>query len=82
MSRPIRAMTPRAVACLDEYEGSYSTGYRSSNSNAPVQEKQQPFLIMPTSCTGPLQTSVEAEAWEADRAVHLPEAVHVLQQHG
>jgi hypothetical protein len=28
-----------------------------------VQEKPQPFLIMPTSCTGPLQTSIEADPW-------------------
>ncbi len=30
----------------------------------PVQEKPQPFLIMPTSCTGPLHTTVETDAWE------------------
>jgi hypothetical protein len=30
----------------------------------PVQEKPQPFLIMPTSCTGPLHTTVEGDSWE------------------
>jgi hypothetical protein len=30
----------------------------------PANEKPQPFLIMPTSCTGPLQTSMEADSWE------------------
>jgi hypothetical protein len=30
----------------------------------PVQEKPQPFVIMPTSCTGPLHTTVEGDSWE------------------
>jgi hypothetical protein len=30
----------------------------------PVQEKSQPFLIMPTSCTGPLHTTVAGDSWE------------------
>jgi hypothetical protein len=29
----------------------------------PVQEKEQPFLILPTACTGPLHTSLEADPW-------------------
>jgi hypothetical protein len=29
-----------------------------------TQEKPQPFLIMPTSCTGPLHTSIEGDSWE------------------
>ncbi len=32
--------------------------------SCPVQEKPQPFLLLPTSCTGPLQTSVEADSWQ------------------
>ncbi len=32
--------------------------------SCPVDEKPQPLLIMPTSCTGPLQTSIEADSWE------------------
>ncbi len=31
--------------------------------SCPVNEKPQPLLIMPTSCTGPLHTSVEADPW-------------------
>jgi hypothetical protein len=29
----------------------------------PLQEKPQPLLILPTSCTGPLHTSIEADSW-------------------
>jgi hypothetical protein len=29
----------------------------------PLQEKPQPFLITPTSCIGPLHTSVEVDSW-------------------
>jgi hypothetical protein len=49
--------------CLDEHEGSVHeiTKWESA---CPVQEKPQPFLIMPTSCAGPLRTSVEGESWE------------------
>ncbi len=32
--------------------------------SCPVNEKPQPFLIMPTSCAGRLQTSMEADSWE------------------
>jgi hypothetical protein len=32
--------------------------------SCPVGEKAQPFLIMPTSCEAPLQTSLETDSWE------------------
>jgi hypothetical protein len=32
--------------------------------SCPAGEKPQPFLVLPTSCTGPLQTSVEGDSWE------------------
>jgi hypothetical protein len=44
--------TSRGKNCLDKLEAS-----------CPVQEKAQPFLVMPTSCAGSLHTSVEADSW-------------------
>ncbi len=35
-----------------------------SGESCPLQEKSQPFLIMPTSCTGSLHTSLEIDSWE------------------
>jgi hypothetical protein len=44
--------------CLDQQ------GVKGERETAcPLKEKLQPFLIMPTSCTGSLQTSVEGESW-------------------
>jgi hypothetical protein len=48
--------------CLDEYEGTIHNATKLEFA-CPVQEKPQPFLIMPPSCTGPLQTSVEGDPW-------------------
>jgi hypothetical protein len=31
--------------------------------SCPVQEKPRPLLVLPTSCTGPLHTSLEADSW-------------------
>ncbi len=50
--------------CLDEYEGSSVRSIKTWEFACPVQEKPQPFVIMPTSCEGALQTSVEGESWE------------------
>jgi hypothetical protein len=50
-------------SCLDEYEGKFP--YLSMPEIAcPVQEKPQPFLITPTSCTGPWASTVEGDSWE------------------
>ena len=55
--------TTRGIQCLDQYgEQSGVEGFHWEFS-CPVQEKPQPFLIMPTSCTGPWQTSVEGDSW-------------------
>ncbi len=55
--------------CLDEFEGlaidSDPHAIKKWEFACPLDEKAQPFLIMPTSCTGPLQTSVEGDSWEA-----------------
>jgi hypothetical protein len=31
--------------------------------SCPLEEKPQPLLVLPTSCNGPLHTSVEADSW-------------------
>ncbi len=49
--------------CLDQSgELVKGEGFQEELS-CPVNEKPQPFLIMPTSCTGALQTSVEGDSW-------------------
>ncbi len=37
----------------------------SSGRSCPLEGKPQPLLIMPTSCAGPLHTTVEADPWSA-----------------
>jgi hypothetical protein len=46
-------------ACLDKF-----VGFGEWETSCPAQEKTQPLLVLPTSCTGPLQTSVEGDSWE------------------
>jgi hypothetical protein len=48
-------------SCLDEAE-SVSQALQGEAS-CPLGEKPQPFLILPTSCSGPLRTSVDADPW-------------------
>jgi hypothetical protein len=49
----------RGWACLKEYLGEEIGSCQLVKEEHPV-----PFLILPTSCSGPLQTSVEADSWE------------------
>jgi hypothetical protein len=55
----------RGKKCLDQYEE--ETGGVKAVINwerfCHVQEKSQPLLVMPTSCTGPLRTTVETDSW-------------------
>jgi hypothetical protein len=52
----------------DTARGSCMDGYvfneKIEETPCAVQETPQPLLIMPTSCTGPLHTSMEADSWE------------------
>jgi uncharacterized repeat protein (TIGR01451 family) len=52
-------------ACLTDNSGLNPKGVLEKPEPAcPVQEKPQPFLVLPTSCTGPLQTSLATDSWE------------------
>jgi hypothetical protein len=48
----------RGIACLQKARGV------QVNCNPAEATHPAPFLSTPTSCTGPLQTSVEADSWE------------------
>jgi hypothetical protein len=50
----------RNIECLEDAKAQETGGPEPSCS---AGERPQPFLIMPTSCTGPLQSSVEADSW-------------------
>lgn len=52
-------------SCLDQFEGNNAQEITKLQTSCPVQEKPQPFLVMPTSCTGPWSTRVEGDPWEA-----------------
>jgi hypothetical protein len=64
--------TTRGRGCLRvEKTGSFGLPPREEVSCAPGEE-EQPFLIMPTSCTGPLHTSVEGDSWERPGMFTVP----------
>jgi hypothetical protein len=50
-------------ACLG-YAGGVPEALEKGELSCPVQEKPQPFLVLPTSCTGPMLTSVQGDSWE------------------
>jgi hypothetical protein len=54
--------TSRGKLCLDE-PAVKSNHTPSGEVACPVGGGQQPFLIMPTSCAGPLHTSLETDPW-------------------
>ncbi len=52
----------RNYECLIAVEKSTEPG-ELPEASCPVNEKPRPFVIMPTSCTGPLHTTIEADSW-------------------
>ncbi len=52
----------RNLQCLLSVEKSTEPG-EEPEASCPVNEKPQPFVIMPTSCAGPLHTTVETDSW-------------------
>ncbi len=61
----------RGLACLADTEPK-TTG-EGEEPPCPVNEKAQPFMIMPTACTGPLHTTLEADSWSAPGMFSAPE---------
>jgi hypothetical protein len=59
----------RGKECLEDIAPQLFGGTEISCS---VQEKPQPFLIMPTSCAGPMRTTVEADSWSDPGAFTAP----------
>jgi hypothetical protein len=50
-------------ACLDAYEEQAPLSTRKWESTCSVQEKPQPFLILPTSCEAPWSSTIEGDSW-------------------
>jgi hypothetical protein len=60
----------RGLGCLQEADGFTVEEIREHGLApcAPLEENDPPpFLAMPTSCTGPLQTSIEVDSWSEPR---------------
>jgi hypothetical protein len=55
--------TDRGLGCLNKFD--LESEPAQFELSCPVQEKPQPFLILPTSCTGPLHSGVTADSWES-----------------
>ncbi|MGC2374856.1 MAG: hypothetical protein WA484_13370 [Solirubrobacteraceae bacterium] len=52
----------RGLDCLIK-ASSEAEALQNGERSCSVGEREQPFLDLPTSCTGPLQTSVEGDSW-------------------
>jgi hypothetical protein len=59
----------RGRECLGSYVSEMSGGAEVS---CPAGTSPQPFLIMPTSCLGPLHTTVEADSWSTPGVFGAP----------
>jgi hypothetical protein len=49
---------------LVQQKGGFGGPGPIEDSSCSAEEAEKPFLIMPTSCAGPLHTSVEGDSWE------------------
>ena len=60
----------RGWGCMEEGVFAEAAEGKIPRCAAETQSQPSPFLSMPTSCTGPLQTSLEATSWaEPDKVV-------------
>jgi hypothetical protein len=86
-----RHNTTRGAKCLAHMvkKGIFGAGPPEEVSCPPGGEAEKPFLVMPTSCTGPLVTSVEGDSWEQPGQFTAPKEYtfqniegELLQQNG
>jgi hypothetical protein len=59
----------RGQQCLEDNQAREG----GTEQSCPVQGQPQPFLMMPTSCTGPLHSTVEADSWSDPGVFSAPE---------
>jgi hypothetical protein len=59
----VRHDNSRNLECLEDHTAQMTPKSGEPEPSCPGEEAQQPFLMLPTSCTGPLRTSVEADSW-------------------
>ena len=71
----------RNYECLIAVEQSAEPG-ELPEASCPGDRTQQPLLIMPTSCTGPLRTTIEVDSWSEIREVYRTVRVHVPECRG
>jgi hypothetical protein len=65
----------RGPECLNDFQPKEFGGTEIACS---VKEKPQPFVIMPTSCAGPLHTTIEADSW-SDPGAFAPPGEYTFQ---
>ncbi len=75
----------RGVGCIQAFEtrkGEGSSLLPAPEPSCPANEKGQPLLIMPTSCTGPLHTTIEADSWVSPGQYTEPFGYTFANDHG
>jgi hypothetical protein len=64
----------RGWACLYESQGLTEVEHEPCEPAAVTEQHPLPFLQMPTSCTGPLSTSVEGDSWGEPKPTGLEQS--------
>jgi hypothetical protein len=77
--------TTRGQLCLVKFEAKSrgeGEGFEFDEKHCPAENAPRPFLILPTSCQGPLHTTVEADSWEHPNAYTEPQDYTFQNQEG
>src|ERR1700691_131634 len=69
----------RGWGCIDDERFRYYTNYKSILPCTPLGEAHPPpLLVLPTSCTGPLQTTEQTESWKDEGVFYSASPVEPL----